>query len=176
MENSKMIVLNLYNKISLIIGLGIYLVLFLHFNKMPESMFGSVDKGIFYLDFAVEGQQVVVFNSPLVWFIGFFLLNLGALLFTQYGNKKETGLVVESMFYNTVISFLLIASQLAFFYMVPDSVNGIIDIGLFKYEFVELVDKSATGINFGYIFASVYVLYNIVVVFLETRNNQISYK
>ena len=174
---NKEMILNIYNKISIILGLAIFLVLFMYFNKMPESMFGTVDKGIFSLDFAVDlSTTTVVFNTPLIWFIFIFLINLGLLLYTQLGEKVTTGRITESVFYNTILSFLLIIAQLVFFYIIPESINGTISIELFQYEFVELADKSITGINFAYILASIYVFYNMVILYLEMKNNQIDYK
>ncbi len=170
----KELVVNIYSKLSIIIGLGIFLTLLLYFNNIPELMHGSVEKGIFSLDFNVEiGVNVVVINLPLIFFTLFFLYNLGMLIYTQTGDKVETNIIIESMFYNTILSFLLIVTHLVFIYMIPDAINGAINIGLFKYEFVELSDLSTTGINFGYILASIYTLYSAFVLYIENKNNQI---
>ena len=163
--------LSIYNKLNVFVGLGIFLVLVIYFNNFPETMYGAIDKGIFSLDLSVAyGTQVEVFNFPLVWFILFFLLNLGFLIFTQTGEKVESGAISESIFYNTILSFLLIVAQLVFYYIIPETVNGDIVIGLFQYDFDVLSDVVVSGYNFAYILATVYTFYNMFVLFLALRN------
>lgn len=169
----KEIIVKIYSKLSIVIGLGIFLVLIMYFNNLPELMYGPVEKGLFNIDFSIGyGENIIVANLPLVFFTVFFLYNLGMLIYTQTGDKMEANIITESMFYNTILSFLLIVAQLVFVYMVPESINGAIYIGLFQYEFVELNDLSTVGINFGYILALIYTFYNIFVLFLESRRNQ----
>jgi len=169
----KEIILNIYSKLSVVIGLGIFIILFRYFNNFPELMYGPVVKGVFDLDFRVDFGSVtmIVANIPLVFFLVIFLYNLGMLIYTQTGDKMEANNITASMFYNTILSFLLIVAQLVFVYMVPESINGAIHIGLFQYEFVELNDLTITGINFVYILAIIYTFYNIFVLYLETREN-----
>jgi hypothetical protein len=170
----KEIIANIYSKLSVVMGLGIFIILFMYFNNLPELMYGPVEKGMFNLDFSVGFEMnIIVFNLPLIFFTLLFLYNLGMLIYTQTGNKMEANNVTESMFYNTILSFLLIVSQFVFVYMVPDSINGIIEVGLFQYEFVELSDLSTKGINFGYILATIYTFYSIFVLYLETRQDDL---
>lgn len=174
---NKELIVNIYSKLSIVIGLGIFIVLLIHFNSFPELMNGVVDKGLFNLDFTIESAvHVEVFNLPLILFTALFLFNLGVLIYIITGKKVETNIVVESMFYNTILSFLLIVAQVVFYYMIPETINGAIEIGLYQYEFVELSDLSTTGINFGYILAAIYTLYSIFVLFLETKRGQIDFK
>lgn len=169
----KEIIANIYSKLSLIVGLGIFLILFMYFNKLPEFMYGPVEKGIMTLDFNIGAAgNTIVFNYPLIFFIVFFLYNLGMFIYTQTGDKMQANNIVASMFYNAILSFLLIVSQFVFVYMVPDTVNGFINVGLFQYEFVELSDLSTIGINFGYILAIIYTFYSIFVLFIETKNKE----
>ena len=172
----KEIVLSIYSKLSVIIGLGIFVILLMYFGNLPEIMYGPIEKGLFNIDFNVEyGVNVIVFNLPLIFFTLFFLYNLGMLIFIQVGKKVEANATCESVFYITILSFLLIVSQLVFVYMVPENINGAIQIGLFQYEFVELNDLSTTGINFGYILATIYTLYSVFVLYLETKRNGLNY-
>ena len=137
----KELIVNIYSKLSVVIGLGVFLILLMYFNNVPKVMYGAVEKGMLNLDFSVGlGVNVVVLNLPLIFFTVFFFYNLGMLIYTQTGDKMEANNITESMFYNTILSFLLVVSQFVFVYMVPESINGVIDIGLFKYEFVELND------------------------------------
>jgi len=167
-------VLKIYNKLSIVLGLGTLIILLVYFNGFPDIMNGTVDKNIFNLNFITgTGNEVGIINSPIIWFILFFIINLGVLIYTQTGEKVTESRIVESIFYNTILSFFLIVAQVVFYYFIPETINGAVNIGLFKYEFVELTDKSSVGINFAYIIASVYTIYNIVVVFLETRTSEI---
>jgi len=164
------LIVNIYSKLSVVIGLGIFVILFAYFDNFPDSMYGPVEKGLFSLDFSVAfGENTIVANLPFVFFIVFFIYNLGMLIYTQTGDKMEANNITASMFYNTILSVLLIVTQLVFVYMIPDSINGNIVIGLLQYEFVELSDLSTIGINFGYILAIIYTFYNVFVLYLETR-------
>jgi hypothetical protein len=168
----KELIANIYSKLSVVIGLSIFIILLMYFSNLPELMYGPVEKGIFNLDFSVGYEMnLIVFNLPLIFFTLLFLYNLGMLIYTQTGNKMEANNITESMFYNTILSFLLIVSQIV--YMVPDSINGIIEIGFFQFEFVELSDLSTKGINFGYILATIYTFYSTFVLFLETRQDKL---
>ena len=170
-KHDKELLLSIYNKLNVLIGLGIFLILVVYFSSFPEIMYGAVDKGIFSLDLTVSYDlHTIIFNYPLVWFILFFLLNIGFLIVIQKGEKVESGIVFESIFYNIILSFLLIVAQLVFYYMIPESINGNIQIGLFQYGFDVLSDVVANGINFAYILATIYVFYNMFVVFLSMRN------
>ena len=169
----KKLIFNIYSKLSILIGLGTFLILFTYFGKFPEGMYGAVDRGIFSLDFNVSpGINIEIFNSPLVWFIGFFLLNLGFLIYSLVGDKEAVGTISGSLFYNLILSVLLIIAQLVFYYLVPETVNGPIEIGLFEYEFAVLSDVSNTGYNFGYALASIYTFYNVFMVYVLTRNSE----
>ncbi len=166
--------LSIYSKFSIFIGLGIFLILVIYNNSIPSEMFGVVDKGIFNIDFTVAyGEHVEVFNYPLVWFIIFFLLNLGILIYSQIDEKVDVGTISASIFYNTILSFLLILSQLVFYYVVPDTINGAIEIGLFQYEFYILSDVVVGGLNFTYFLATIYTFYNVFVVYYVMRNSSI---
>lgn len=167
----KELVFYIYSKLSILIGLAIFLVLFMYFRMFPEGMYGVVDKGIFKLDFAVSfGVNETIFNFPLILFIVFFLFNLGLLIYSQVGNKLAVGTLTGSIFYNTILSFLLIVAHLVFYYVIPDTINGAIVIGLIDYEFEVLSDVSKTGYNFAYLLATVYTFYNVFVVYSLTKN------
>lgn len=172
-NHSKEVVLKVYNRLSVFLGLGSFILLFVYFNSFPKTMNGTVAKSILNFDFTLSIQDSIkIFNSPLIWFILFFIMNLGVLIYTQTGQNKSEGRIVESMFYNTIISFLLIVSQVVLYYLVPETVNGAIEFGLFRYEFVELSNKSVIGINFAYIFAMIYTIYNGIIIYLEIRENK----
>lgn len=169
----KELIVKIYSKLSVVVGIGIFAILLLYFSNIPDFMYGPVEKGLFSIKFDLEsGVSKTVVNLPLIFFTVFFIYNLGMLIYTQIGEKMEASIITASMFYNTILCFLLIVSQFVFVYMVPDSINGLIDIGLFQYEFVELSDLSAKGINFGYIIAIIYTFYNIVILFIETNKNE----
>lgn len=168
----KELIFNIYSKLSILIGLGTFLILFIYYGKFPEGMYGVIDRGIFNLDLSISpGVNIEIFNSPLIWFIGFFLLNLGLLIYSQVGDKEAVGTISGSLFYNLILSVLLIVTQLVFYYLVPETVNGAIEIGLFEYEFAVLSDVSNVGYNFGYALATIYVLYNVFVVYVLTKNS-----
>ena len=168
----KELVLNIYSKLSLVIGLSIFIILAVYFSNLPELMYGVVEKGIFNLNFRVAYDTYLdVFNWPLILFIVFFLFNLGVLIYAQKGEKVEGSIINGSIFYNTVLSFLLIVAHLVFYFIVPDTINGAIEVGLFQYEFKVLSDVSNTGINFGYILATIYTLYNIFVIYSLSKDS-----
>lgn len=173
---SKELALRMYSKISIVMSMGLLYILFKYFNEFPKLMNGEVKKQLFSLDFTMNfSTHLEIFNFALVVFIVVLFINLGILIYALVGEKIDEKIVANIM-YNTIITVLIIIAHGAFYYMIPDTVNGAIEIGLFQYEFDVLTGVSNKGINFAYILILIYMLYNATLVYLEMRtikkNNQ----
>ena len=162
---NKKYIMSMYYKMCIFIGLGALLSLYLYLAEYPSEMYGVISKSFFTIDFGVSPDtDIEVFSSILIIFFIIFLINLGALIFALIGEKME-GLLLEGSFYNTIISFLLIVSYFAFYFQIPDIVNGEINHGLISSDFYSLADLKVVVYNFGYLLITIYLFYNIYVVY-----------
>ncbi len=157
--------MGIYYKMSIFIAMGAILSLFLFLKQFPEGMNGDITKTFFTLKFDLAfGQMIEVFNSIVIIFFAIFLINLGALIFTLTGDKMK-GLLAEGAFYNTIISFLLLVSHLAYYLQIPKTVNGEISHSVFHSNFYRLTDLRIIAFNFSYLFITIYLVYNIYVIY-----------
>ncbi len=158
-------IMNVYYKMCIFIGAGALLSLFLYLREFPTEMTGNIYKTFFSLDFDVSIEaNVIVFNSVLIIFFVIFLINLGALIFALIGEQLE-GLLSEAVFYNAIITFLLVVSHLAFYLQIPGNINGEITHSIFHSNFYHLVDDRIIVFNFSYLFITIYVFFNVFVIY-----------
>lgn len=164
--------MSVYYKMCVFIAVGALLSLFLYLKEFPKMMNGDITKTLFLIEFDVTlDTTVAVFNDVLIVFFVVFLINLGALVYALIGEKLE-GLLTEGAFYNTIISFLLLVSHLAFYLQIPGIVNGEISHSVFHSNFYELVDVRAIVFNFSYLFITIYLFYNVYVIYTLLQKKQ----
>lgn len=170
----KEFILNIYYKASVFLGMGAFLSLFLYLEKFPKEMFGDISKKIFSLEFSIAFDVLKhVFNSSLIVFIIIFLINLGFLIYSLIGKKIE-GLLAEGVFYNTLLTFLIVLSHIAYNIQIPLNVNGEISHSLFHSNFFELADSKVIVFNFSYLLITVYLLYSVFVIYkLIPKNKEV---
>ena len=71
-------------------SMGLLFVLFKYFEEFPKLMNGTVDKGLFKLDFTIGyGIHLEIFNFALIAFVLVFLFNLGVLIYASTGQKID---------------------------------------------------------------------------------------
>jgi len=163
--------MSVYYKMCIFIAMGAFLSLFLYLKQFPQGMNGDIVKTFFTLEFNVTFVEIVeVFNSMVIIFFVIFLINLGALIFVLVGNKLE-GLLAEGAFYNTIISFLLLISHLAYHLQIPAIVNGEISHSLFHSNFYSLTDVKVVVFNFSYLLITIYLFYNIYIIYKQIPKN-----
>lgn len=171
--------LRIYSKVSIVMAMGFMVALFTYFSKLPATMFGPIDKGLFSTIFTVsfdsttgEFPTLVVSNSALIFVIICLAINIAFVIITW--NKKTTETLIQSsMLYNTVINIVLIFALLIFYMNIPANINGDIIIGFFQYKFYVLNDSVVGGFNFAYILTTVYLVYNIVIALISSRSYDI---
>ena len=157
--------ISVYYKMCVIIAMGAFLSLFLYLSKFPGGMNGDINKTFFSLEFNIMyGEQVIVFNSMKIVFLVIFLINLGVFIYSLLGKKLE-GLLAEGVFYNTIITFLLVISQLAYHLQIPPIVNGEITHSIFFSNFYRLTDERIIVFNFSYLLITIYMFYNIYIIY-----------
>ncbi len=154
-----------YYKMCVVIAMGAFLSLFLYLKQFPKGMNGDITKTFFSLKFNVMPNETVeVFNSIIIVFFVIFLINLGVFVFTLVGTKVK-GLLAEGAFYNMILSFLLLLSQLAYHLQIPKIVNGEISHSIFHSNFYRLTDVRIIVFNFSYLFITIYMFYNIYIIY-----------
>ncbi len=157
--------ISIYYKMCIVIAMGAFLSLFIYLSKFPEGMNGDITKTFFSLEFiTMYIETVTVFNSMIIIFSVIFLINLGALIYVITGEKLE-GLLLEGVFYNTIITFLLIVSHLAYYLQIPPIVNGEITHSFLFSTFYRLTDVKILVFNFSYLLITIYLFYNIYIVY-----------
>ncbi len=166
-------IIKIYYQISLFIALGMLASLYLYLRKIPEIMNGEVSRSFFNLDFLFADSRVVtVFNSMLIIFFIVFLMNLGVLIYALTKEKVESSLV-EGIFYNTILSFILIISHLAFYYQIPLMINGLMEHHFFHSNFFKLSTDKVVVFNFSYLLIILYLFYNFYVNYKLTAEVEI---
>ncbi|MBN2604930.1 MAG: hypothetical protein JXR62_03815 [Bacilli bacterium] len=165
--------LRTYNKISIVVGLILMIVLVTYFGKIPVGMYGPIEKGLFSTVFTVAlNTEIVVFNVALLFAIIAFLFHVGVLIIVF--NKKTTEKAIqESVLYNVILSIGLILTLIIFYLNIPANVNGEIFIGFFQYKFNVLSDVIVGGFNFAYIVTTIYVFLNIAIAFISSRSYEL---
>lgn len=173
----KELLLKVYSRVSVFIGFILLLVLAVYFNRFPDEMFGTIENGLFNITLAVTyDTSLLIFNTPLVVFLVVFLFNLGVLIYAITGKKVLLPQIVESILYNTILSFLFIVSQVVLYFVIPATVNGAINFGFFSYNFSVLTNEVLSGINFGYILITIYTFYNMFIVYFIRSSKEIQFK
>ena len=161
----KDVILSTYYKVSLFLAMGAFLSLFQYLQKFPESMYGDISKSLFSLEFNIAyGVTDQVLNLALIAFISIFLVNLGILIYSLTGEKVE-GLLAEAVFYNTIITLLIVISHIAFNVQIPLNVNGEISHSIFNSNFFVLADTKIIAFNFSYLLITIYLFYNAYVIY-----------
>lgn len=164
--------LRIYNKVSIFISLGFLLSLYLYFSKLPETMFGTVQKGLFSTTFTVALQtDVVIFNSALLFALVILAANIAMVIFAYKAETKEKA-IQESTIYNLILNIVIVVALVIFYLNIPKEINGAIFVGFFQYKFNVLSDELVGGFNFSYILATGYMLYNIVLAILSTKTTK----
>ena len=157
--------LSIYYKVSIFFSMGAFLILFLYLEKFPSLMYGDISKSLFVLKFttSIDVYETVV-NSALIVFIVLFLINLGVLIYSLMGEEIE-GLLAEGVFYNTILTFLILISHIAYNIQIPTNVNGEISHSLFHSNFFELAESKAIVFNVSYLLITVYLFYSVYVIY-----------
>lgn len=162
---SKEFIMSIYYKVCIFLGMGAFLNLFVYLERFPELMNGDITKKLFSLEFNTGyGAYETVFNTALIVFILIFAINLGVLVYSLLGEKSE-GLIAEAVFYNTIITFLIVIAHIAFYIQIPTTVNGEITNGIFNTSFYVLADEVVKVFNFSYLLITVYLFYNVFVIY-----------
>lgn len=165
--------LRIYNKISIVVGLVLMLVLVIYFGNIPVGMYGPIEKGLFSTVFTVQlNTEIVVRNSALIFAIIGLLFNIGVLI-VVFSKKTTEKAIQESVLYNVVLSIGLILTLIIFYLNIPANVNGEIFIGFFQYKFTVLNDVVVGGFNFAYIVTTIYIFLNIAVAFISSRSYEL---
>jgi len=156
-------IIKIYYNLNLFIGLGMLASLYVFLGKFPVFMNGEIKRTLFSLDFQFANSHLVeVFNSMLVIFFIVFVVNLGILIYAL-GSEKVRSALVEGIFYNTILSFILIISHLVFYYQIPTFINGAMESFFFHSNFFELSTEKVRVFNFTYILIIFYLAYNFYI-------------
>ena len=127
------------------------------------SLYGSISSNIFKYNFENAFLTIDAFNIPLIMYLSFALLS-GFVAVLAYREKPvEKKLFQEVVVYNVIISILLIVSSIVFMVLIPDTVNGALENGFIMSKFEVQRGEFQNAFNFTYLFMTIYVILNFVV-------------
>jgi|GEM_PF-4934238 hypothetical protein len=159
---SKERLLKQYVKWSVLVGLYIILAEYLYQVLFTKEWNVEVQHGLFILHFDNFFDSKTMFNTPLVSFLMLFVLNVVVLIITK-GTKTEHKQLLEAPYLNTAFLFLLIVGQIAFTWMIPSRVNGVVRDMVFFTEFPLRMGEMAYAVNIMYLVGFLYVVYNLII-------------
>ena len=153
----------IYLNISFILVLALLVMVSVFLMEFPEGLNGTVSTTIFEVKLTSGEQFLKIFNWPLVFTLSVFVLNILVLVKALIGKQLEQQLLTETLVYNVVLSFLMVASTIIFMLLIPESVNGLIQHRVFRTKFYTMTDEFTNVYNFNYIIMGIYVIYNYIV-------------
>jgi hypothetical protein len=156
--------LRLYVKLSIMIGIILFIWMFVFTNQFPPQFNGTVEKNIFAitLNNSFVGPKLIL-NSPLIVFISFLLLNIYFVF--RIGNTEEVKnkWLKEVLFYNIILTIMMIMGQVLFAIMVPETIQGAITDHFVYLSMPMLNDSVVQVINVNYVMTIAMIIYNILV-------------
>ena len=154
--------LRTYTNLSIFIGILLFVFSIAFIAQFPEGFNGLVSKSIFVLKLDTLGQTLYVTNYLIIILSTLFLLNL--LMMFRIGNTEEVEykFLRNVVFYNTVLSLMLIVSQMVFYFMIPEAINGWIISNIFSVSFEVRTNFTVHALNFNFILAILYFGYNFL--------------
>jgi len=133
---------------------------------LPSSNYGEITVSLFRYRFENLDIYINSINIPLMMFIAFTFLSG----FVAYLALKEepirNKLLKEVVIYNVVISVLLIVSSIVFMLLVPERVNGAINVGFFMTQFEVQRGDFQNAFDFTRLFMVVYIVLNATALYL----------
>lgn len=163
MKKDKIIRIYLWLSIIAMLAFMIVVVVFLQSLPVGETyqngFFGGVEKTVITVVFEGSGY-VEATNYPLVVAVGLFLITLITAFYCNMNGGLQKKMISEAMVYNVVITLLIVASTLLFVYMIPESVNGVVDNGFFFTKFPRLTDDVVVAYNLSYLLSVIYIVLN----------------
>jgi len=152
-----------YVIISVIAGLYFLLAILLYQANFTTEIYAIVETGLFQVELTDYFDTIPVFNLPLVAFAVIFVINAVVAFVVLPGLETDKKPLKEVPYYNLLFSFLLVIGQIAFVFLIPDRINGVVRDLVFFTEFPVTSDILVRAININYLVAFVYVVYNILV-------------
>lgn len=132
---------------------------------------GTISSGLFNFNFENAYIEINVFNTPLIMFVVFALLS-GFVAYIALREKPvQRKLYQDVVVYNVILTILFAVSNVVFMILIPDTVAGALEYGFFLVKFPVQGGDIANVFNFTYLFMTVYIILNIVVLQLtkETK-------
>jgi len=158
-------IIKIYYYFSVFIALGMLVSMYLFLGQFPEFMNGVISRTLFNLDFEFAGESeyvIEVFNAMFVIFFLVLIINVNIMIYVLRNEKVDNSLV-EGIFYNTIISLVLIIAHLTFYYQIPTLINGNLEHYFFHSNFFLLSTNKVVVYNLSYGLIMLYLINNFYV-------------
>jgi hypothetical protein len=138
--------------------------MFVFTNQFPPQFNGTVEKSIFAitLNNSFVGPKFIL-NSPLIVFISFLLLNIYFIFRIGSTEEVENKWLKEVLFYNIILTIMMIMGQVLFTIMVPETIQGEITDHFLYLSMPKLNNVVIQVINVNYLITIIMIIYNIFV-------------
>lgn len=160
---NKTSIMRTYVHFSIVIGLYFLLAIVLYNDRFGTNFHGLVTVTLFQVHLETLYETITIFNMPLVSYSVFLVLNI--VVFVVIGRHQDVTqqALRDVAIYNTLITVVMIASQIVFIYMIPERIGGLIDNKYLYTDFYYTSNQIVKAVNLNYILALVYIVYNMVV-------------
>ena len=156
--------LRLYVKISVVIGLLLFIWMLVFTNEFPNVFNGTIEKNIFGIVLNNSFiEPIFILNTPLIIFLSFFLLNLFFIFRVGNVDEVENKWLREVLSYNILLTVMMVIGQILFVIMLPEGIQGEVADKFLWIEMDIQYDVSVNVINVNYVLTLVLIIYNIFV-------------
>ncbi len=155
--------LRIYTKLNIYIGVLLILFVVIFMSTLPKEFNSLVETNVFSITFVQLSGNIVLLNTPLIVFITLLVLNLFLLFRVGDTSQVEEKPLQTVVFYNVIITLMLIIGQIAFVLMIPENISGLIQNRYILFTF-QTGASSTVHVIFGTLALSIaYFVYNFIV-------------
>ncbi len=153
--------LRIYAMLSVLVGLYFLVIAFLYSNAFPHEMYGTVEKTLFEVTLLYNvNQDTVIFNTPLIVFFVFTILNSVVFIAMSRYEKLENNPLEDLPTVNTFLTLILVLGQVLIYIFIPDQINGLIKSNILFFKFPRLSNDIVTAVNITFLLSFLYIGYN----------------
>lgn len=152
-----------YVKLSVFVGIFFLFTVFLFRMNFGVELYGGVSVTLLQITVHNVFGDTYITNLPLISFMIFFVFNLLVFMFYSRKSEVDNPLLTEVVIINIALSLVLVAGQIVYIYMIPDSINGFVVERFIFTEFPITSDNIVRAFNVTYLLSVGYTIYNMYV-------------
>ena len=115
--------LKVYTASQIVVGFFVIIFVSIFATQMPATAIGNVVPTFLALRIEEASGYYRVLNIPLFIFMSLLILNVFMMIRVKNTNEIEQKFLKNVVFYNTLLSFMLLLGHLAFLFMLPEGIS-----------------------------------------------------